>query len=159
MDVFAFIVATTAVRVAEIQVVEPFLACAQYVVVLEILGVVKLFPVPNDVPPVDAAYQSTTEPAFADVPSVTVPVPQRDAGVVVEIVGNALLVNKTWSDTEHAPLTVVNCNVTELPAVIPVTKDAVELGVVMLAVPLITDQFTLPPPITVPFNVKFPFPH
>ena len=54
--------------------------------VAEILGVVKLVPVPNDVPPVVAAYQLIV-PAEAVAPKVTVPVLQIDAGVVPVIVG------------------------------------------------------------------------
>lgn len=49
-------------------------------------GVVKLIPVPNIVPPVAAAYQfKVLVPAVA--PKVSVPVPQRVAGVVAVIVG------------------------------------------------------------------------
>ena len=60
-------------------------------VVAEILGVVKDVPVPNEVPPDDAAYQLMV-PADAVAPNATVPVPQRDAGVVLVIVGIALIV-------------------------------------------------------------------
>ena len=56
------------------------------------LGVVKLVPVPNDVPPVAAAYQLIV-PALAVAPKVTVPVPQRLAGVVPVMVGIAFTVN------------------------------------------------------------------
>ena len=53
----------------------------------EIEGVVKLVPVPRLEPPVEAAYQSkVAEPFEAVAPSVTVPLPQRLAGVVVETV-------------------------------------------------------------------------
>jgi hypothetical protein len=55
------------------------------------LGVVKLVPVPNEVPPVDAAYQSTV-PEEAVAPIVTVPVPHLLPGVVPVIVGNGLMV-------------------------------------------------------------------
>ena len=58
------------------------------------LGVVQLVPVPNDAPPDDAAYQLIV-PADAVAPSVTVPVPQREAGVVPVIVGIALTVATT----------------------------------------------------------------
>ena len=65
----------------------------------------KLFPVPNDVPPVDAAYQSTTEPALAVALSVTVPVPHRDAGVVAVIVGIGFTVATTAVlDVDKHPL-------------------------------------------------------
>jgi hypothetical protein len=49
-------------------------------------GVVKDVPVPREDPPDDAAYQLIV-PAEADAPRVTVPVPQRDAGVVPVMVG------------------------------------------------------------------------
>ena len=61
---------------------------------LEILGVVKLVPVPNEDPPVLAAYQLIV-PALAVAPKVTVPDPQRDAGVIVEITGIVLTVATT----------------------------------------------------------------
>ena len=57
-------------------------------------GVVKDVPVPNDVPPVEAAYQFSV-PADAVAPSVTVPVPQREAGVVPEMVGAVVTVAAT----------------------------------------------------------------
>ena len=43
-------------------------------------------PVPKRLPPVDASYQFMV-PALAVAPRLTVPVPQRDAGVVPDIVG------------------------------------------------------------------------
>ena len=58
------------------------------------LGVVYDTPVPNDVPSVEAVYQLIV-PADAVAPRVTVPVPQRYAGVVVAIVGIALTVAMT----------------------------------------------------------------
>ena len=58
------------------------------------LGVVKLVPVPNEVPPVAAAYQLIV-PALAVAPKVTVPVPQRLAGVVPVMVGIAFTVATT----------------------------------------------------------------
>ena len=58
------------------------------------LGVVYDTPVPNDVPSVEAVYQLIV-PADAVAPRVTVPVPQRDAGVVVAIVGMTLTVART----------------------------------------------------------------
>jgi hypothetical protein len=57
-------------------------------------GVVKLVPVPRDDPPVDAAYQLIV-PAEAVAPSVAVPVPHLDAGVVPVIVGIAFIVAVT----------------------------------------------------------------
>ena len=59
--------------------------------VLDILGVVNDVPVPNDVPPVTAAYQFNV-PALAVAPNVTVPVPQTDPGVVPLTVGKAFTV-------------------------------------------------------------------
>jgi len=61
------------------------------VVVEEILGVVKLVPVPKLDPPVAAEYQVIV-PADAVAPIPTVPVPHLAAGVVPEIVGIALTV-------------------------------------------------------------------
>ena len=62
--------------------------------VLDILGVVKDVPVPNDVPPVTAAYQFNV-PALAVAPKVTVPVPHTEPGVVPDTVGMALTVATT----------------------------------------------------------------
>ena len=45
-------------------------------------------------PPVDAAYQLTV-PALAAAPKVTVPVPQRAAGVIPDTVGIAFTVATT----------------------------------------------------------------
>ena len=45
-------------------------------VVVDILGVVKVFPAPKKVPPVIAEYQLITEPASGVALKVTVPVPQ-----------------------------------------------------------------------------------
>jgi hypothetical protein len=53
--------------------------------------VVKLVPDPLVDPPVEAVYQLIV-PALAVAPKVTVPVPQREAGVEVEMVGMALMV-------------------------------------------------------------------
>ena len=55
------------------------------------LGVVNDIPVPKLVPPVGAMYQLMV-PALAVVPKVTVPAPQRLAGVVAVIVGIAFTV-------------------------------------------------------------------
>jgi hypothetical protein len=63
-------------------------------VVALILGVVKLVPVPMEAPPVDAAYQLIV-PALAVAPSITVPVPHLDPGVVPVIVGIGLTVAVT----------------------------------------------------------------
>ena len=50
------------------------------------LGVVNEVPLPNDEPPVEAAYQLMV-PEKAVAPSVTVPVPQREAEVAPVIAG------------------------------------------------------------------------
>ena len=63
-------------------------------VVLDILGVVNDAPVPNDVPPVKAAYQFNV-PALAVAPKVTVPVPHTEPGVVPLTVGIAFIVITT----------------------------------------------------------------
>ena len=52
------------------------------------LGVVKLVPVPNEVPPVEAAYQLMV-PAAVAACSVVVPDTHMEAPVAVEIVGIA----------------------------------------------------------------------
>ena len=54
-------------------------------------GVVKEVPVPNDIPPVEAAYQLIV-PAEAVAPKIAVPDPQTDPGVVAMMVGIALTV-------------------------------------------------------------------
>jgi len=48
------------------------------VVVVEMLGVVKLEPVANNVPPADALYQSIVVPAALVAEIVTEPGPHRD---------------------------------------------------------------------------------
>jgi hypothetical protein len=63
-------------------------------VVVEIDGVVKLVPVPNDDPPLDAAYQLIV-PAEAVAPKLRVPVPHLDAGVVPVMVGISFIVAVT----------------------------------------------------------------
>ena len=55
------------------------------------LGVIKLVPVPNVVPPVEAAYQFIV-PALAAAFNVTVPVPQRLLSVTPLMVGIAFTV-------------------------------------------------------------------
>ena len=51
------------------------------------LGVVKLVPVPEEVPPVNVVYQLIV-PAAVAACKLTVPVPQREAPVVEEKTGN-----------------------------------------------------------------------
>ena len=60
----------------------------------EMLGVVNDVPVPRDDPPDEAAYQFIV-PAEAEAPSVTVPVPHLEAGVVPVMVGIAFTVTVT----------------------------------------------------------------
>ena len=55
------------------------------------LGVVNDVPVPNEVPPVDTAYQLIV-PAEAVAPKVTEPVSHRAAGIVPVMVGRSLIV-------------------------------------------------------------------
>ncbi len=62
--------------------------------VLDIDGVVKVAPVPNELPPVDAAYQLIV-PSEAVAPNVTVAVPQTEEGVVPAIVGIGFTVATT----------------------------------------------------------------
>ena len=57
-------------------------------------GVVKLMPVPSELPPVAAAYQLMV-PAEEVAPNVTVPVPHVAPGVVPVMVGMALTVAMT----------------------------------------------------------------
>ena len=62
--------------------------------VLDIVGVIKLIPVPKLAPPVGAAYQLIV-PADAVAPNVTVPVPQTLPGVDPVIVGMGFTVAST----------------------------------------------------------------
>ena len=64
---------------------------------------VKSFPLPNEVPPVATSNQFNI-PADPLAESVTVPVPQRLAGVVAMIVGVALMVATTAVRAEVHPL-------------------------------------------------------
>ena len=61
--------------------------------VLEILGVVNDVPVPNEGPPVGAAYQFKVP--VLEAPKLTVPASQRAAGVVLVTVGVVLTVAVT----------------------------------------------------------------
>ena len=71
--------------------------------VVLILGVVKLVPVPNDVPPVAALYQLIV-PVLAAAVKFTVPVPQRLAGVLDVMVGIAFTVTEIAEDvSKQAP--------------------------------------------------------
>ena len=61
---------------------------------MEIDGVVKLFPVPKNVPPETAEYQFKV-PELAIAAKSTVPVPHLDPGVVVVITGETKIVSIT----------------------------------------------------------------
>ncbi len=80
------------------------------------LGVVKVVPVPKDVPPVALLYH-LTEPALGVALKVTEPVPQRLEGVVLVTVGLAITV--TALVVAEQPLVAVNVKVA-LPAETPV---------------------------------------
>ena len=54
-----------------------------------------LEPLNSKVPPVNALYQSIVSPAPGVAPKVTVPVPQREAGVTVGAAGRGLMVAVT----------------------------------------------------------------
>ena len=69
-------------------------------------GVVYEVPVPSKVPAEAASYQEMV-PAEAVAPSVNVPVPQREAGVVEVMAGTALIVAVTEVLAEvHEPFEV-----------------------------------------------------
>lgn len=69
-------------------------------------GVVKPVPEPKIVPPTATAYQFNV-PALAVAPSVTLPVPQRPAGVVAVTEGVAVTVAITGTRVEtQLPLAV-----------------------------------------------------
>jgi len=84
-----FMVATICDLVPVVQLFD--VASVKYEVVAVMLGVVKLVPVPNDAPPIAAAYQLMV-PVEAEAPKVTVPASQRAAGVVVVIAGEVFMV-------------------------------------------------------------------
>ena len=58
------------------------------------VGVTKDVPVPNEDPPLDAAYQFKV-PALAVAPKFTVPASQREAGVVPDTLGVVFTVATT----------------------------------------------------------------
>jgi hypothetical protein len=88
------------------------------------LGVVNDVPVPKLAPPVAAAYQLMV-PALAVAPNVTVPAPQRLAGVVAVTVGAFTV---TALVVAVQPPVVVNVNVA-VPAETPVMTPEVALMV------------------------------
>jgi hypothetical protein len=78
------------------------------VVVVEMLGVVKLVPVPTILPAVAASYQVKV-PAEAVADKTAVPVPQIEAGVEAVMVGIGLTVAITAVlVAEVQPLSVVS---------------------------------------------------
>ena len=97
-------VAATDVLLAVVQI--PAVASTKYVVVKEIKGVVNVNPVPSDKPPVGFAYQFMV-PELAVAPSVTTPVPQREPGVDVNIVGvttDTVAITDVLAAVVHIPL-------------------------------------------------------
>jgi len=65
--------------------------------------VVNDVPVPNDTPPVDAAYQLMV-PALAVAPKATVPVPHLESGVVPVMVGSFTVAVTAVLDVAGHPL-------------------------------------------------------
>ena len=74
---------------------------------VDIDGVVKLVPVPTEVPPVGTLNQLIV-PFEAVAPKVTVPESQREAGAVAVISGTSLTVTNTGVLGEVHPLSVVS---------------------------------------------------
>ena len=112
-------------------------------------------PVPKDEPPDDAVYQLII-PALAVAAKTTVPLPQTEPGVVADIVGIALFVKITISETEQAPSVIVHCKFAEVPAGTPVTPEMGDEGVVIDAVPDIKDHIPAPELGVLPAKVKLP---
>ena len=97
------------------------------------LGVVKLVPVANALPPVDAANHDMV-PAEAVAPKVTVPGPTLDPGVVPVIVGKALTVAFA---VLFKVIVVLQFPLVSLVMVIVVVPAAPKLLVVKLPVPAV----------------------
>ncbi len=70
-------------------------------------GVVKVVPVPNNEPPVEASYQFKV-PALAVALNTTVPASQRAAGVVLLTVGVIFIVASTAVREEVQPEAVAS---------------------------------------------------
>ncbi len=94
-------------------------------VVVDILGVVKLVPVPKLDPPLDTSYQLMV-PELAVAPKLKVPASHRDAGVVVAIVGCAFTVNTTEEVTAEHPPTPSGSLLVKVKVIVPVLP---EIGV------------------------------
>ena len=84
--------------------------------------------------------------ALAPVTILTAPVfEQVVIAVPADAVGAALFVKVTVEvEEEHVPLLIVQVKVALVPAVIPVTPEVAEAGVVIVAVPLVTVHKPLP---------------
>ena len=65
-------------------------------------------PLNNNVPPVNALYQSMVSPAPGVADNVTVPVPQREPGVTPGAVGIGLIVAVTGVAVLTHPCALVN---------------------------------------------------
>ena len=105
------------------------------------LGVVNEIPVPSELVPDDAEYQLMV-PNDAVAPNPTVPVPQREAGVVVSIMGTTFIVICLLSEVvPHSPPFVSNVNVTGVPDNSP----AVYVAVFGVEPPLFANEPPAPP--------------
>jgi len=69
-------------------------------------------------------------------------------------VGAASLVSVTSSNVLQVPLTMVQRNTAGIPVGTPVTVDASEFGLVIVAVPLCTVQVPVPTDAALPAKVK-----
>lgn len=78
------------------------------------------------------------------------------AAPALAVVGFAKFVRTTLSTEVQAPLVMVQARVAEVPTGTPVTPEVLELGVVMVAVPLTTLQAPVPTDGEFPARVKLP---
>jgi hypothetical protein len=101
-------VAVTDVLVAEKHPVAAMESNAKYVVVDEILGVVKLFPLPNNVPSVESEYHLMVPVPVAD--KSTAPVPHFATLVPKGADGTSFTVAVTAVLSEIHPVTVLESN-------------------------------------------------
>lgn len=87
-------------------------------------GVVKLAPVPNELPPLEAAYQFNIPPGHPEAFNCTVPVPQRALSVTVGAAGIGLTVATTSVLGPSQPAALVHETQKEVVELIPgVVKD------------------------------------
>jgi hypothetical protein len=70
------------------------------------------------------------------------------------VVACASFLNTTSSEVEHVPLVIVHFNVADEPAGTPVTPEVAELGVVIVAEPLVTVHTPVPDVAALPASVK-----